>query len=141
MSTLQEKLSISLKSSILFALVNLPMIYKFVSNGTGLNLYNNETNCPTNNGLLVSSILFFVLTFLSMWYAPLSAGLKLKFSIYGTLIFYLISSPAMFSFVGSILGNKVANPQGCPTKFGILVHAVLYCMALVGVMYLPPELE
>ena len=76
-----------------------------------------------------------------MWYAPLSNGLKLKFSIYGTLIFYLISSPAMFSSVASIFGNKIASPEGCPTNYGILLHALVYYIVLVGVMYLPPELE
>jgi len=141
MSTLQEKLLISSKSAILFALVNLPIIYKFINNGTGLNVYDIQTNCPTNIGLLISAIIFFVLTFLSMWYAPLSNGLKLKFSIYGTLIFYLISSPAMFSSVASIFGNSIASPEGCPTNYGILLHALVYCVALVSVMYLPPELE
>ena len=140
MSTLQEKLLISSKSAILFGLVNLPIIYKFI-NGAGLNVYNNQTNCPTNIGLLISAIIFFVLTFLSMWYAPLSNGLKLKFSIYGTLIFYLLSSPAMFSFTASIFGNRIASPEGCPTNYGILLHALVYCVALVAVMYLPPELE
>lgn len=141
MSTLQEKLLISSKSAFLFALVNLPIIYKFINNGTGLNVYDIQTNCPTNIGLLISAIIFFVLTFLSMWYAPLSNGLKLKFSIYGTLIFYLLSSPAMFSSVASIFGNHTASPEGCPTNYGILLHALVYCIALVGVMYLPPELE
>lgn len=141
MSTFQEKLLIGSKSAILFALVNLPIVYKFINDGTGFNLYNTQTNCPTNAGLLISAILFFILTFLSMRYAPLSNGLKLKFSIYGTLIFYLIASPAMFSFVASIFGNNIASPSGCPTHFGIVLHALVYCIALVGVMYLPPELK
>jgi hypothetical protein len=141
MSTLQQKLFISIKSALLFALVNLPHTYNFMSSGSGLNIYDNETKCPTNLGLLISAILFFVLTFLSMWYAPHSLGLKLKFSIYGTLIFYLISSPAVFSFVSSVMGDWVANKQGCPSIYGVLLHALVYCFALVGVMYLPPELE
>ena len=130
MSTFQEKFLISLKSAVLFGLVNMAVIYKFI-NAT------NQTNCPTNTGLLLSAMVFFVLTFLSMLYAPLSTGLKLKFSIYGTLIFYLISSPAMFSLTGSIFGNKIASVAGCPTNYGVLLHAAVYCFALVGLMYLP----
>ncbi|ARF10059.1 hypothetical protein Indivirus_11_3 [Indivirus ILV1] len=141
MSTFQQKLIISICSAALFILVTLPQTYKLTSSLTSLNLYNPDTECPTNLGLILHTLVFFVLTYLSMWNAPHSAGLKLKFSIYGTLIFYLISSPAMFSLMNSILGNKVATPSGCPTMTGILLHSLVYCFALVGVMYLPPELE
>lgn len=141
MSTFQEKLIISVFSAALFILVTLPATYKLTTSLTTLNLYNQGTNCPTNLGLLLHTLVFFVLTYLSMWNAPHSSGLKLKFSIYGTLIFYLISSPAMFSFMNSILGDRVASSTGCPTITGILIHSFVYCMVLIGVMYLPPELE
>ena len=84
MSTFQDKLIISVFSAIIYVIVNLPQTYKFISNLTSLNLYNISTNCPTNLGLLVHTIIFFVITYLSMLGAPQSAGLKLKFSIYGT---------------------------------------------------------
>ncbi len=141
MSTFQEKLIISVFSAALFILVTLPATYKLTSSLTTLNLYNPETNCPTNLGLLLHTFVFFVLTYLSMWNSPLSSGLKLKFSIYGTLIFYFIASPTMFSFMNSILGDRIASSSGCPTVTGIVVHSLVYCLALIGVMYLPPELE
>jgi len=141
MSTLEEKLVICIWSAALFILVNLPQTYSLTSSLTTLNLYDSETNCPTNLGIFVHTLVFFILTYLSMWRSDLSSGLKLKFSIYGTLIFYFISSPALFSLMSSMFGDKVASLNGCQTAFGTVVNSALYFLALLGVMYLPPELE
>lgn len=137
MATFQQKLYISLGSAALFALVNLPQTYQLTDSLLPLNLYNSITGCPTGVGLIIHAIVFFVLTFLSMGDPRNKTGIKLKHTIYGTLIFFLISSPAVFSLVGSILGNNIADSNGCPTLVGVLLHAVVYCAALVGVMYLP----
>ena len=136
MSTLQEKLYISIFSAFLFALVYLPYTFKLTNNL--VNTYENE--CPTDIGLLLHTAVFFVLTYLSMWNSPHPAGLKLKFSIYGALIFYFIASPAMFNLTGSIFGDSIAH-QGCPTLYGVLLHALVFCAALTGVMYLPNETD
>ena len=130
MSTLKEKLIISIFSATLFILVSLPQSYKLTN--TFVN------NCPTSNGLLLHAFVFFVLSFLSMWRSNISTGLKVKFSIYGTLLYYLVSSPAMFSLTGSIFGQSIAT-NGCPTTIGTLLHSLVYCAGLVGLMYLPDE--
>lgn len=141
MSTLQEKLIISVFSAVLFALVNLSQTYNLTRKITGINTYDSVTGCPTGSGLLLHTVVFFILTFLSMWNSPVSNGLKVKFSLYGTLIFYFLASPTMFALTGYIFGPRIANSHGCPTTLGVLLHAVVYCAALTGVMYLPPELE
>lgn len=132
MSQLQEKLYISIFSAFLFALVSLPDTYKLTNNV--VNTYSN--GCPTGNGLLLHTFVFFLLTFLSMSMSNGSTGLKLKFSIYGALIFFLIASPAMFGLTGSIFGDSIAY-GGCPTISGVLLHALVFCIALTGLMYLP----
>lgn len=137
MSTLQKKISISAFSALLFILVSLPHTYNITNSLTHLELYDINKACPTNKGLLLHTLVFFLLTYLSMWNAPQPSALKLKFSIYGTLIFYFISSPSVYSFVNSVLGNSFATAAGCPTIKGILLHALLFCLALIGVMYLP----
>jgi hypothetical protein len=124
-------------SAALFTLINLPQTYKLSNSILPLDLYNSNTNCPTGTGLLVHAIVFFALSFLSMGNPSQDTGFKLRNAIYGTLIFFLISSPAIFSLVGSVLGNWVADTNGCPTTMGVCLHAVVYCVALVGVMYLP----
>jgi len=134
MSTLQEKLYISVFSAFLFALVYLPYTFKLTNNL----MHTSENDCPTDLGLLLHTAVFFVLTYLSMWNSPISSGLKLKFSIYGTLIFYFIASPTMFNLTGTIFGNSIAD-HGCPTVSGVLLHALVFCAALTGVMYLPHD--
>ena len=64
-------------------------------------------------------------------------GIKLKHTLYGTLIFFLISSPAMYALINKVLGNQFADVNGCPTLMGVSLHAAVYCLALVAVMYLP----
>lgn len=137
MATLQTKLNISLGSAFLFAVINSPILYKITTGILPLNLFNNTTNCPTNVGLLVHTLVFLAISYLSMGNANIKKGIKLKHSIYGALIFFLISSPTMYSFTSSVFGSSIASLSGCPTMFGILLHALIYCAALVGVMYLP----
>ncbi len=137
MATLQQKLWISAGSAFLFTLINLPQTYQLTDKLLPLDLYNKSTNCPTNIGLVVHAIVFFVLTFFSMGNPLENTFVKLKHTIYGTLIFFLISSPAVFAVVGSLLGNEFADANGCPTLQGVVLHAIVYFLALVGVMYLP----
>lgn len=135
MATFESKVLIGLTPALLFGLVKLPEINKLIPGASDTN------SCPTNPGLIISTLIFFVLIYLSMWSAPHSPGLKLKFSIYGTLIFYLLSSPAMFSFTSSLLGDWISDSAGCPSKYGILLHSIVYLAILVGVMYLPADPE
>ena len=137
MASLNTKIIISLKSSILFLIINLPQTYQLMNNLFGNILYNKQKNCPTNWGLIIHTLIFFTITYIGMSSINISNKIKLKHSLYGALIFYLISSPALFSVMGSILGNWVSTSSGCPTFMGLLLHSVVFCMALVGVMYLP----
>lgn len=141
MGTLNQKLSISLASAGLFALVNLPCTYNFTNRLSTdffkVSLYNEEKRCPTNIGLVVHAIVFLLLTYASMYKSNQPEGIKWKHSIYGALIFYLISSPAVYSVVSKLFGDRISTPDGCPKNEGILLHSLVYASVLLGVMYLP----
>lgn len=141
MATLNQKLTISLASAGLFALVNLPCTYNFTNKlSTDLlkvSLYDQEKRCPTNVGLVVHALVFLLLTYASMYKSGQPNGIKWKHSIYGALIFYLISSPAVFSVVSKLFGDRFSTPDGCPKNEGILLHSLVYAGVLLGVMYLP----
>lgn len=139
MSNLVAKISISSFSSILFIIINLPITYKITNKVFNVNFYDIKNNCPTNIGLLFHAFVFFIVTYLSMSNSSIQSGIKLKHTLYGTLIFYLLSSPAIFSFVGRFIGKKYSNILGCPTTIGILFNAFLYFIFLIAIMYLPEK--
>jgi hypothetical protein len=68
-------------------------------------------------------------------------GLKFKYSLYSALAFFFLASPQMFSFVNSILGSiiKIADPNGCPTQFGLILHTVVFLGLLYLMMSLPRD--
>lgn len=135
MATFQQKLSISIGSAVLFAAVNLAQTYQFTNNF--FPTFDPVTGCPTANGQLIHTAVFFLLSFITMGDPRVDTGNKIKNSLYGSLIFFLLTSPAMYAFTSSIFGPSIATPQGCPTLLGVLLHTVVYCLALVAVMYLP----
>lgn len=141
MATLNQKLTISLASAGLFALVNLPCTYNFTNKlSTDLlkvSLYDEEKRCPTNIGLVVHALVFLLLTYASMHKSGQPNGIKWKHSIYGALIFYLVSSPAVYSVVSKLFGDRFSTSDGCPKNEGILLHSLVYASVLLGVMYLP----
>jgi hypothetical protein len=67
----------------------------------------------------------------------LSLGLKVKYSLYSALIFFLIANPATFRVVNSIIPGVAVN--GCPTALGLLLHTFVFFLALVGIMLLPKD--
>lgn len=136
MTTLLQKTRISLGSALLFVAVNLQQTYGVTDKLSPLPLI--EGNCPTGLGLLLHALVFFVLSFATMGNPLEMTGLKVKFSLYGTLIMFLLSSPAMYTLTGSLLGSQIAS-NGCPTLNGVLLHGALYALCLVLVMYLPDE--
>ena len=129
MSTLEKKVIISLGSTFLFTLVNIPDAYKFTSFITKLNLFDFVNKCRTNLGFMVHTIVFFLITYFSMGNPVKEIGIKLKRSIYGTLIYYMLSSPSFYS----LFTDK------CPNMFVIVISSIVYFITLVGLMYLPKE--
>ena len=72
--------------------------------------------------------------------SALSDSLKWKYSFYSALLFFIISSPQIYKITHSILGKyvKIAN-GGCPTAVGLVLHSVVYMVALFGLMKLPKD--
>lgn len=129
MSTLQKKINISFSSACLFFVINLPQTYKLTS--TVLN--NNNSNNVTYNGLLLHTLIFFLISYFTMGDKP--AKLKLKYSFYGTLIFYFFSSSPLYCITNKIV-NKTSQEQNV---LQVMIHSVLYFATLLGVMYLPDK--
>lgn len=71
----------------------------------------------------------------------LSNRIKIYATIQSVLLFLLISAPFMYQFTDRFLGGilgKLAEPSGCPTGLGLLVHSVVFGLVVYGLMVYSP---
>jgi len=157
MSTLSKKIVISIIISLIFLIVNLPAVYKITNDiGTSnlgiVNLSNNTffdgtSNCPTMYGQLLHTVVFAVLVFLQMNLKELitkdkkSLGIKAKHTLYASLMYFVISSPALYKLMGELSNGLIADGNGCPSLTGVLIHTIVFAISLTGIMYLPDRNE
>jgi hypothetical protein len=65
--TIGHKIKISFYSAMIFFFVSSPLLYKFVQNTFGgYVMVSDDNGCPTNQGLLLHSAVFFTVIFISM---------------------------------------------------------------------------
>lgn len=114
MSTFQNKLNISIGSGLLFALVNYT------------NIFNN--NCHNDINIMFKFIMFFIITYLSMYKSNINNLIKLKHTIYGSLIFFFLSNPTTHRLL--LLNN-------CNSIYNIVILSSMYSIVLFSIMYLP----
>ena len=67
----------------------------------------------------------------------LSFGLKVKYSLYSALLFFLVANPVTFRVVNSIVPGVAVG--GCQTAIGMVLHTFVFFVALVGLMMLPKD--
>jgi ABC-type sulfate transport system permease component len=154
MSTFLHKTEISMIVSLIFVLVSLPETYKLTNKYIMPNiLFDQMTNCPTALGQLIHTAVFAFIVFFQMFIKTLSGysvngnkstqdaqksfGIKIKHTLYASLIFFFISSPTLYKLTNEFISNKISSLDGCPTNFGIGLHSIVYCIFLISVMYLP----
>lgn len=69
----------------------------------------------------------------------LSTGLKVKFSFWSAMIFFLVANPITFRFVNSIIPGVAKD--GCPTAFGFMLHTFVFFLISFFIMLLPKDPE
>lgn len=67
----------------------------------------------------------------------LSVGLKVKYSLYSTLLFFLVANPVTFRFMNSVIGGVAV--AGCPTSFGFVLHSLVFFLLSYALMALPAD--
>jgi len=67
----------------------------------------------------------------------LSTALKIKFSLYSALIFFLVANPVTFRVMNSLIPGVAVN--GCPTSFGFMLHTVVFFGLSFLLMLLPRD--
>lgn len=54
---------------------------------------------------------------------------KTKTAVVAALLFYIIANPMTYRLVDTVLGwvaGRIAGPSGCPTNWGVVVHALVF---------------
>jgi hypothetical protein len=69
----------------------------------------------------------------------LTEGLKFKYSLYTTLLFFLLASPTSFRVSNRLFGGSVSSKGGCPTAVGFALHTFVFLIGLYGLMSLPHD--
>lgn len=62
--------------------------------------------------------------------------LKVKYSFYSTLVFFLFANPETFKVVQQLVGHSmnITTSTGVPTSFGFFLHTCLFFITMLGLM-------
>ena len=65
--------------------------------------------------------------------------LKVKYSLYSTLVFFIFANPETFRIMHSLIGKTVPiiTSAGVPTPSGFFIHSFGFFITMVGLMMLP----
>lgn len=123
MVSLAQKAAISAPAALLFLALNSPFAYQLSNVLPGPATVVGP--CPTAWGIVLHSLVFFMITYLTMG-GRTPARVKAERSLTATLLYFVFSSKELYSLTGAV----------CPSWSQILLHSLLYFAALIGVMYL-----
>jgi hypothetical protein len=65
--------------------------------------------------------------------------LKVKYSLYSALVFFLIANPETYRFTQSVFGSLIASKDGSPTSYGFFLHTIIFFFAILGLMMFPSD--
>jgi hypothetical protein len=71
----------------------------------------------------------------------LNIGLKLKYSFYSALVFFLVANPETSKFLQALFGHimEIASPGGCPTTNGFFLLTFVFFVVMVALMMFPRD--
>ncbi len=124
----------------LFLVVSLPQVHGVTKKFAG----DVNDKCPKYQSKLFHTLIFAVLAIVLMKYvakSDKSFALMLKYAIYSTLVYFLLSSPEVYKFTDGLIGQYTgALTNGdCPTTTGLAIHTAVYFVVLVLMMGMPAD--
>jgi ABC-type long-subunit fatty acid transport system fused permease/ATPase subunit len=63
-----------------------------------------------------------------------STNEKINATLLSVIVFLLVSLPSTYKFTNGIFGGELAEPSGCPTLIGLLVHALVFAVIIYILM-------
>jgi hypothetical protein len=73
--------------------------------------------------------------------AELNILLKLKYSFYSALVFFLVANPETYMLTQKIFGGflTIASTSGCPTTPGFFLHTLVFFIVMAAMMMFPRD--
>lgn len=154
MSSSAEKLKHASAVGAIFLVTSLPQVYAYGTNKITTWNKNTHEPCPSYKSKLLHTLIFAILAVSMMKYMPklksdLSDGLIVKYAVYSTLLYFLLSSSEVYRLTDSVLGGltqqlpkigqRLCDNTGCPTLTGVVLHTVAYVALLFGMMHMPKD--
>ncbi len=137
MSFILNKFLNSFIGAFIFAIISFPITYKL----TSLIFKTTIDDCPTSSGHLLHTIIFMILVLLQLivtkWRRKTlmtSARAMTRNTITYMLIYFFLSSPDMYKLTSKIW-TKIADKNGCPSNYGIILHAFVYMLFSFGLAF------
>jgi len=64
---------------------------------------------------------------------------KWKYTIYTSIILFIIFNPYSYKISNSIIGNIIGKTEikGCPTILGLIIHIIIFTLVIRYIMELP----
>jgi hypothetical protein len=71
----------------------------------------------------------------------LNIGLKLKYSFYSALVFFLVANPETYMLSQTFLGFlfPISSSSGCPTTTGFFLHTLVFFIVMFAMMMFPRD--
>ena len=73
--------------------------------------------------------------------ADLNIGLKMKYSFYSALVFFLVANPETYILSQMLFGRyvSIASTSGCPTTLGFFMHTFVFFIVMCALMMFPRD--
>jgi hypothetical protein len=65
--------------------------------------------------------------------------LKVKYSFYSALVFFLCANPETFKILFKLFGGALSSPTGCPTSWGLFFATFLFFCVMLALMMFPRD--
>ena len=59
---------------------------------------------------------------------------KVKYSFYSALVFFLLSNPEMFKLTRKVFGAMIGTEDGCPRAGGLFLHTLVFMILIFLLM-------
>lgn len=140
-----EKILYSFIKGLLFLAISNPAAYSLTNSVFTGTVRSNNPTCPSPAGHFIHTGIFFILIAIMMLVINIIKKDKLpillvfKYTLYASLVFYIISNVELYQIMNNLVGDQIASRDGCPTLAGLGLHTIVFMIMIFFVMVLPRD--